>query len=148
MEVLYVAKHFLNDFRWFKLNFPCLNFVCCCEIFQVSKKFTKTRGFACCCRNLADEKQIKFRKFLDAAQLTIHVPNNIRIELKQITFIATHADSTMSKYYLNGHSVKEKNKYEQLWSCDWLNRRTRNLALLYITWKLEAAVKTFKIHLR
>ena len=37
-EILYVNKHFLNDFRWFVLNIPCRNFVCCCDIFQVSSK--------------------------------------------------------------------------------------------------------------
>ena len=41
-KILYVTKHFLNDFRWFMLTFPCINFVRCCDIFQVSlKNFTK-----------------------------------------------------------------------------------------------------------
>ena len=37
-EILYVTNHCLNYFRWFILNFSCLNFVCCCDIFQVASK--------------------------------------------------------------------------------------------------------------
>ena len=44
-KTLYVTKHFWNDFRLLILNFPCLNFVCCCAVFQVSSKnFIKLGG--------------------------------------------------------------------------------------------------------
>ena len=33
-------------FGWFLLNFPCLHFVCCCDVLQVSSKnFIKLGGF-------------------------------------------------------------------------------------------------------
>ena len=68
-KILYATKHFLNDFGWIILNFACLNFVCCCDVFQVFfKEFHKNRrGFVVCFQNLADEKWMKFCKFHDAA---------------------------------------------------------------------------------
>ena len=44
-KILYVTEHFLKDFGWYIQNFPCLNFVCCCDVFQVSSKnFVKSGG--------------------------------------------------------------------------------------------------------
>ena len=34
--ILYVTKHFLNKVKWFKENFPSLEFVCYVEILQAS----------------------------------------------------------------------------------------------------------------
>ena len=34
--ISYVTKSFFDNFRRFIVNFSCLNFVCCCNIFQVS----------------------------------------------------------------------------------------------------------------
>ena len=45
-KIFYVTEHFLKDFGWFIKKFPCLNFACCYDTFQVSsKKFMKLGGF-------------------------------------------------------------------------------------------------------
>ena len=56
---------------------------------------------------------MKFCKFLDAVQLfslmtddATFLPGNT-IEIIQIKFIATHANSSVGKYYLYGQSVKK-----------------------------------------
>ena len=54
-NTLRVTKHF---FGWFILNFPCLYFVCCCDVFQVSSKnsIKLRKGFVFCFWSSADEK--------------------------------------------------------------------------------------------
>ena len=37
-KILFVTENFLNELGWFIQKFPCLNFVCCCDVFQVSSK--------------------------------------------------------------------------------------------------------------
>ena len=57
-KILYLTKHFLTDIGRFIINFPCLSFVCCCDVFQVSSKSFIKLGFVVVCfRNfLANEK--------------------------------------------------------------------------------------------
>ena len=58
--ILYVTKHFLNEFGRFIINFPCLNFVYCCDVFQISSKnLIKFAGF---CRLLSKFGRRKINK--------------------------------------------------------------------------------------
>ena len=56
----------------------------------------------------------QFSKFSDAAQLILHVTDNlqslprIKMGMKRIMFSATHDDASVSKYYFNGQSVRRQ----------------------------------------
>ena len=59
-------------------------------------------------------------KFLDAAQIILHVADNITVppritaEIKQIQFKATYATSSVSKRKLNSPNVKKRRTFATL----------------------------------
>ena len=75
-----------------------------CYLLSFLEEFYEVRrGFVGCFENLADKKWTEFCNFLDAAQLNLQVTANLTIlwlntiEIVLIKFVATHADSPVSK---------------------------------------------------
>ena len=140
-KILYVIKHFLNDFGWLILNFTCLNFVCCCEVFQVSSKhFIKLGGIFSLLPKLGRRKIIKVLQVFGCSLIKFTSD-------RQIYNFAAHYNKNKADYVSvsprrvsSWQIIAERSKrvgnynYDQLWSSiDWANRGARNFTFSKIT---------------